>query len=138
MTGMPAASAFLTGEVNAGGESSEVGTPSTFDVVAPLIESTISPTLLVAEPVQLYEQPSSLQASEAPLWVGVKNTFVVTWFTIVNLWGAPTPKIELPALDELPLEALAVPLPEPLDPQACSARAATPAAPPVSAARRVT
>ena len=44
----------------------------------------ICPTLLESEPVQVYEHPSSLHASAAPLWVGVKNTFVVTWLTNVK------------------------------------------------------
>ncbi len=60
-----------------------VAIPCTFEDTAVLIELTISDTLLVAEPVHVYEQPSSLQASAAPFWVGVKNTLVVTWLTIV-------------------------------------------------------
>ena len=83
-TGMPAASAFWTGALNAAGSISVVAIPSTPPLTALLIALTISDTLLVAEPVHVYEQPSSLHASAAPLWVGVKNTFVVTWLTNVK------------------------------------------------------
>src|SRR5438067_7953021 len=83
-TGMPADSAFAIGEVNACGSISEVAIPSAFAVTAELMALTIWPTLLESEPVQLYEQPSNLHASAAPLCVGVKNTFVVTWLTNVK------------------------------------------------------
>jgi hypothetical protein len=79
-----------------------------------------------------------LQASAAPLWVGVKNTFVVTWLTIVNFSALLEPKMPEAALpppvaaDALPLELLLL-----LPPQASSITAAIPAAPPVSAVRRV-
>ena len=71
----------------------------------------------------------------------MKNGFVVTWLTIVNLWLWLTPKIEaalLPLLlvvaeDDATLELLLL-----LEPQASSANATMPAAPPVSAVRRVT
>ena len=77
-------SAACTGPLNAVGEISVVAIPLAFADTALLIELTISDTLLVAEPVHVYEQPSSLHASAAPFWVGVKNTLVVTWLTIVK------------------------------------------------------
>ena len=52
-TGMPADSAFATGDVNACGSISEVAMPSAFAVTAELMELTIWPTLLESEPVQL-------------------------------------------------------------------------------------
>ena len=69
--------------LNAVGEISVVAIPLAFEDTALLIALTISPTLLVADPVHVYEVPSSLQASAAPFWVGVKKTLVVTWLTIV-------------------------------------------------------
>jgi hypothetical protein len=93
----------------------------------------MSETLLVDEPVHVYEHPSSLQASAAPFWVGVKNTFVVTWLTIVKWYDALVPKIAaappLAAADALEVDLLL--------PHASRINAATPAAPPVSAVRRV-
>ncbi len=74
-------SADCTGFVNAVGEISELAMPSALEAIALLIELTISPTLLVAEPVHVYEQPSSLHASAAPFCVGVKKMLVVTWLT---------------------------------------------------------
>jgi hypothetical protein len=68
---------------------------------------TICGTLLDAEPVHWYEQPSSEQASEAPYWVGVKNGFVVTWLTIVNLYVELTPKIEPPEAARAAVDAKA-------------------------------
>ena len=65
--------------------TSETAIPLTPALTALLSALTISETLLVCEPVHWYEQPSSLQASDAPLCVGVKNGFVVTWLTNVNL-----------------------------------------------------
>ena len=115
-----------------------VAIPLAFAETALLIALTISATLLVAEPVQVYEQPSSLQASAAPFWVGVKNTLVVTWLTSVKCWGLLKPKM-LDAALELELDAAeAVELELELEPHAWSVIAATPAAPPVRAVRRVT
>ncbi len=80
-----------------------------------------------------------------PLCVGVKNGFVVTWLTTTKWYFGLGPKIEAaaPVPPLLVLDAVAVPVPvfgvlwlEP--PHACSAIAAMPAAPPVSAVRRVT
>src|SRR5205823_8142103 len=75
---------------------------------------------------------SSLQASEAPVCVGAKNGLVVTWLTNVNLYDPLAPKM-LAALE--PLAAWLELELEP--PQASRIIAATPAAPPVSALRRV-
>ena len=52
--------------------------PSALAVIAVLVASTISATTELTEPVHWYSTPSSLQASSAPYWVGVKNGFVVT------------------------------------------------------------
>ncbi len=79
--GIPADSADCTGLLNAVGEIRELAMPSALPVMALLIALTISPTLLVDEPVHVYEQPSSLHASAAPFWVGVKKMLVVTWLT---------------------------------------------------------
>ena len=79
-----------------------------------------------------------MHASAAPFWVGVKNTLVVTWLTIVKCCGVLKPKMLAAAL-ELELDAAdAVELELELEPQAWSITAAIPAAPPVSAVRRVT
>ncbi len=113
-----------------------VAIPSTLAATALLIALTMSDTSLVVEPVHVYEQPSSLQASAAPFWVGVKNTLVVTWLTIVKWYDALVPKI---AAAPLPVAACAVEVPVLLLllPHASSMTAAIPAAPPVSAVRRV-
>src|ERR1700733_445450 len=130
---MFALSAACTGLLNAVGSISVVAIPFALALTALLIELTMSDTLLVDEPVQVYEQPRSLQASAAPFWVGVKKTLVVTWLTITKWYFSLTPKI---AAAELPEEPLARPgLLEP--PQASSAAAASPAAAPVRAVRRV-
>src|SRR6476660_3545435 len=108
--------------------------PLTPAAIALLNALTISLTLAVCEPVHWYVQPSSLHASEAPLCVGVKNGFVVTWLTSVNLYLLLSPKIDAA---ELPLvAAVAVPVPAGellllLEPQASRIIAAIPAAPPV-------
>src|SRR4051812_18673279 len=97
---------------------------------------TISLTFDVSEPVHWYEQPSSLHASSAPYLVGTKNGFVVTWLTRTNFSLPSLPKTLPPssaaAAVAVALESL------PLEPHAPSIAAARPAAPPVSAVRRVT
>src|SRR5437764_15217952 len=84
-TGIFAARALSVGPLNAWRSIRATAIPSTPALIALFIAFTISPTLLVCEPVHWYEQPRSLHASAAPLWVGVKNGFVVTWLTNVNL-----------------------------------------------------
>ncbi len=64
----------------------------------------------------------------------MKNEFVVTWLTITKWWLPPPPKT--PAAPPPPVAAFELELE--LEPQASSTTAAIPAAPPVSAARRVT
>src|SRR3954464_9807946 len=55
--------------------------PSAFELTAVLIALTISAAIESFDPVHWNELPSSLQASSAPYWVGVKNGLVVTWQT---------------------------------------------------------
>src|SRR4051794_23399764 len=81
---MPAASAWLTGALNAVLSTTAIASPSAFPLIAVLVALTISATTELAEPVHWYEQPSSLHASSAPYWVGVKNGLVVTWLTNTN------------------------------------------------------
>ena len=64
---------------------SAIAIPSTPAATALFIALTICEMLLESDPVHWYEQPSSLHASAAPFCVGVKNVFVVTWLTNVNL-----------------------------------------------------
>ena len=82
-----------------------------------------------------------MQASAAPFCVGVKNRLVVTWLTSVNFSGLLKPKMLEAALPPPAAEAVLVP---PLElelelepPHASIIIAAIPAAPPVSAVRRV-
>src|SRR4051794_11951888 len=96
---------------------------------------TISLTLEFSDPVHWYEQPSSLHASSAPYLVGTKNGLVVTWLTSVN-FSFPSPSPNTPVAG-VPLWAEAFLSLSP-PPHAFSANAARPAAPPVSAERRVT
>jgi hypothetical protein len=75
-----------------------------------------------------------LQASSAPYFVGTKNGFVVTWLTNTNLYflsGLKTPDAGLP------LWALLDDGLFPSPPHAAISVLTRPAAPPVSAARRV-
>src|SRR3954452_21704749 len=107
-------------------------------VTAVLNALTISLTLLFSEPVHWYEQPSSLQASSAPYFVGTKNELVVTWLTKTNFsFESDGPKtVEPPPPPLVCALAFVVVflLSEP--PQAARIVAARPAAPPVRAARR--
>src|ERR1019366_9936872 len=91
---MPLARALFVGPVNAFGSIIAQPIPSTPAAIAVLNAETICGTLLESEPVQLYVQPSSEHASEAPYCVGVKNGFVVTWLTSVNLRAGSVPKID--------------------------------------------
>ena len=75
----------MTGALNAVRSISDTAMPSALAETALLTALTIWLTLLVSEPVHAYVQPSSLQASWMPYWVGTKNGFVVTWLTNVNL-----------------------------------------------------
>src|SRR3954471_13420458 len=140
---MPASSALFVGPLNALVSTSATAMPSALELIALFIALTISRTLLLSEPVHWYEQPSSLQASSAPYFVGTKNGLVVTWLTSVNLYFFVVPKIDWAPLDEPPPWALAavvegvVFLPLLPPPQACRRNVARPAAPPVSAVRRV-
>src|SRR3954451_5660050 len=81
---MPAASAWSTGALNAVLSTTAIASPSAFPLIAVLVALTISATTELAEPVHWYVQPSSLHASSAPYWVGVKNGLVVTWLTKTN------------------------------------------------------
>src|SRR3954465_11033429 len=92
---MPASSAFAIGALNAFGSTRQTAMPSTFALIALLNALTISLTFALSEPVHWYEQPSSLQASSAPYFVGTKNGFVVTWLTNVNFSSSPSPNTPL-------------------------------------------
>ena len=81
---MPASSAWSTGARNAALSTTASAMPSALAVMAVLVASTISATTELTEPVHWYSTPSSLQASSAPYWVGVKNGLVVTWQTKTN------------------------------------------------------
>src|SRR3954447_1246548 len=81
---MPAASAWSTGALNAVLSTTAIASPSAFPLIAVLVALTISATTELAAPVHWYVQPSSLHASSAPYWVGVKNGLVVTWLTKTN------------------------------------------------------
>src|SRR5690349_11878714 len=78
---MPASSAWSTGALNAVLSTTASARPSALPLIAVLVALTISATTELADPVHWYEQPSSLHASSAPYWVGVKNGLVVTWLT---------------------------------------------------------
>src|SRR3954451_23743732 len=96
---MPASSALLVGPLNALVSTSATAMPSALELIALFIALTIWPTLLLSEPVHWYVQPSSLQASSAPYFVGTKNGFVVTWLTNTNLYffgAAKMPDAGLP------------------------------------------
>src|SRR6185312_15781511 len=128
---MPACSAFSTGALKACRSISDTAIPSALEATAVFMALIIWLTLLVSEPVHSYEQPSSLQASAMPYWVGVKKVFVVTWLTNTNLYEGCEPKT---SFDTLPPAALVLLVPPP--PQASRSALAPPAATPVSAARR--
>ncbi len=81
---MPASSAWSTGALNAVLSTTAMARPSALPLIAVLVALTISATTEFCEPVHWYEQPSSLQASSAPYWVGVKNGLVVTWLMKTN------------------------------------------------------
>src|SRR6185436_8334614 len=83
-TGIPASRALSTGPRNAALSTTHSPMPSALPVTAVLVASTISATTEFTEPVHWYWMPSSLQASAAPYWVGVKNGLVVTWQTKTN------------------------------------------------------
>src|SRR5918998_6364397 len=91
--------------------------PSVLADTAVLVASTISTTTELTEPVHWYWTPSSLHASSAPYWVGVKNGFVVTWQTKPNFHDG--------VLGKLPMASTAV---------ACSPQLATVRADAASAA----
>src|SRR6185436_12852459 len=80
-TGIPASRALSTGPRNAALSTTHSPMPSALPVTAVLVASTISATTEFTEPVHWYWMPSSLHASSAPYWVGVKNGLVVTWQT---------------------------------------------------------
>src|SRR3954466_11080234 len=105
-------------------------------VIAVFMALTISFTLEFSDPVNWYEQPSSLQASSAPYFVGTKNGLVVTWLTstyfCLELTANPSPPPAWADAVAVPFEGLPPP-----PPHADSRDAASPAAPPVRAARRV-
>ena len=126
-TGMPAASAFSVGSLNAFWSVMAIAMPSALPVIAVFMALTISETLAVSEPVHWKSRLSSAQASSAPYWVGTKNGFVVTWLTntkrYLGVFGklpAPSPSAAASSLDL---------------PQAASA-ATSAAPPPARAARR--
>src|SRR4029079_2571879 len=78
-TGIPASRAWSTGALNADLSTTAIASPSALPLIAVLVAVTISAHSEFCEPVHWYEQPSSLHASSAPYWVGVKNGLVVTW-----------------------------------------------------------
>src|SRR3954454_13601097 len=81
---MPALSAWSTGALKAVLSTTATASPSALPLIAVLVALTISATTELAEPVHWKEQPSSVAASAAPYWVGVKNGLVVTWLTKTN------------------------------------------------------
>src|SRR5690242_442402 len=83
-TGMPFARACLIGASNAFLSTTATAMPSALALTAALNALSISPTSAFVEPVHVYEQLTSAQASAAPYWVGTKNGFVVTWLTNAN------------------------------------------------------
>src|SRR3954471_19833977 len=129
---MPASSALSVGPLNALLSTSATAMPSALELMALFIALTICPTLLLSDPVHWYEQPSSLQASSAPYFVGTKNGFVVTWLTNTNLYFFGAANTSVPLLWAVLVAGV---LPSP--PHAAMAVLTRAAAPPVSAARRV-
>src|SRR5690348_2340123 len=81
---MPAFRAWSTGALNADLSTTAMARPSALPLIAVLVALTISATTEFCDPVHWYEQPSSLHASSAPYWVGVKNGLVVTWLMKTN------------------------------------------------------
>src|SRR2546430_2461717 len=127
---MPALIAASTGALNACRSVRATAIPSAPPVTAVFSALTIWLTLLFSEPVHWYSQPSSLEASAAPYWVGVKNGLVVTWLTNTNLYFLLEPKtLEAPPPPPPPLF-------DALEPQALRIEPTEPAATPVSAVRR--
>src|SRR6266566_2417964 len=122
---MPALIAASTGALKACRSVSATAIPSAPPVTALFSAVTIWLTLLVSDPVHWYSQPSSLLASAAPYWVGVKKGFVVTWLTNTNLYFLCEPN----TLAEPLLDA-------PLLPHALSRAPTEPDATPVNAVRR--
>src|SRR5438132_13446575 len=118
---MPALSAASTGALKACRSVSAIAMPSAPPVTAVLSAVTICATLLVSEPVHWYSEPSSLLASAAPYWVGVKKGLVVTWLTNTNLYFLCEPNTDVEPL-----------LVDALDPQALRMLPTAPAATPVS------
>src|SRR4051794_7804450 len=84
-TGIFAASALSVGPLNACRSISAMAIPSTPAVAALLNPLAIPPTFGVWGPGPRIGAADRLEGSRGPLWVGVKNGFVVTWLTNVNL-----------------------------------------------------
>src|SRR6185437_6112177 len=78
---MPASRAASMGPLKAVLSTTATARPSALPDTPVLMALTISATTASLEPVHWNELPSSLQASSAPYWVGVKNGLVVTWQT---------------------------------------------------------
>src|SRR5215468_10680451 len=78
---MPASRAASMGPLKAVLSTTAMARPSALPETAVLMALTISAGMESLEPVHWKELPSSLQASSAPYWVGVKNGLVVTWQT---------------------------------------------------------
>src|SRR5215470_17806219 len=100
---MPASSAASIGLRKASLSTTATANPSAFPLTPVFTALTISATIEFCEPVHWYDTPSSLLASAAPYWVGVKNGFVVTWQTNTNfqfgVFGKlPTAPVEVSAL----------------------------------------
>ena len=102
---MPAFSAASVGALNACRSISATAIPLAPLVTALFIALTIWLTLLFPSPSTGTSSPSSLHASAAPYWVGVKNGLVVTWLTNTNLYFGCEPKTFEPSSP--PLDALA-------------------------------
>src|SRR3954447_12255466 len=81
---MPASRPLSTGGLNAVLSTTAMAARAALPLIAVLVAWPISATAELAEPVHWYVQPSSLHASSAPYWVGVKNGLVVTWLTKTN------------------------------------------------------
>ena len=78
---MPRLSASAVGPSNAFGSMMETAIPSAFVSIARRIAFTISPTLLLTEPVHSTVAPTTAAASSLPFFAGTKKGFVSAWLT---------------------------------------------------------
>src|SRR5215468_9267483 len=128
---MPASRAASMGPLKAVLSTTAMARPSALPETAVLMALTISAGMESLEPVHWNELPSSLQASEAPYCVGVKNGLVVTWQTKTHF--------QFGVLGKLPIvAAVGVSLLEHADSSAVAASDALASPVPASSRRRLT